>query len=364
MSESENDVFCYVCEKAEKDSQRLIECSYCGKCAHFRCKKLYGSAVASAKSKPFFCSVECCEMCLRGSKQTATNDDIIRELQLLGKAVNEVKQDSDKFRAVLEKSQQQISEIVATSKQIERSQDFLAEQFDHLQADFKSFKEEVGEVKAENSKIRMELKAWQETCGELAGTVDRLEVDLDRVNRAAKVKNAVLLGLPMIENENTVKLASKVCELLKCGFNSATAIVSARRIIGKQQTNGVSPILVSFNSEQEKEELFQRKRAHGTVLTSNICAAYNGSTRTVTIRDELTVYGRELLQEAKSLQETLKIKYIWPGRDGKILLKRQDGSKIEKITSKLQLASLQPTNLKRVLNVSGTSPPLIPQPKR
>lgn len=83
-------------------------------------------------------------MCLRGSKQTATNDDIIRELQLLGKAVNEVKQDSDKFRAVLEKSQQQISEIVATSKQIERSQDFLAEQFDHLQADFKSFKEKSG----------------------------------------------------------------------------------------------------------------------------------------------------------------------------------------------------------------------------
>ena len=364
MSEAEDDFFCYVCTKLEKETVRLIECSYCGKYAHFRCKKLFGNAAKRAKSKPFFCSVECSEMCLQASRQTTTNDDIIRELQLLGKVVKEVKVDSENFRLMFQQTQMQISEIVSTSRQIEKSQDFLAEQFDRLQADFKTFKEEVGCVRAENSKIHQELRVWHETCGELAGSVDRLEDDMDRINRAAKAKNAVILGLPMVENENTVGLVSKLCMLLKCDFDCSTAIAATRRIIGKERMNGVSPTIVSFSSEEEKEQLFQRKRSHGVVLASSICEALNGSPKTITIRDEMTSYGRELLQQAKSLQESLKIKYVWPGRGGKILLKRQDEAKIEQISSKLQLSGLQPTSYKRVLNLSGISPPAVPQSKR
>lgn len=100
------------------------------------------------------------------------------------------------------------------------------------------------------------------------------------------------------------------------------------------------------------------------ILVSSFGAAFKGSTRTVTIRDELTAYGRELLQQTKNLQETLKIKYVWPGRGGKILMKRQDGSKVEQISSKLQLADLPATNFKRALNVSGASPPIVPEFKR
>lgn len=127
-------------------------------------------------------------MCLQASRQATTNDDIIRELQRLGKSVKEVKQDSERFRMAFEQTQQQISQIVITSKQIEKSQEFLAEQFDKIQVDFKSFKEEIGYVKAENSKIRQELQVWKETCKDLVGTVDRLEIDLDKINRTAKVK--------------------------------------------------------------------------------------------------------------------------------------------------------------------------------
>lgn len=107
-----------------------------------------------------------------------------------------------------------------------------------------------------------------------------------------------------------------------------------------------------------------RKRAYGVVLASSVCAAFNGSTRTVILREEMTSYGRELLQQAKNLQETLKIKYVWPGRGGKILLKRQDGSKIEQVSSKLQLAELPATNFKRALNLSGVSPPIVSHTKR
>ncbi|XP_062547411.1 uncharacterized protein LOC134212998 isoform X2 [Armigeres subalbatus] len=364
MSDEEDEYFCYICAKPETNVTRLIECVQCNKYAHFRCKKLFGNAVTRAKSKPFFCSVDCSQMSSHNIRQTTTNDDIIHELQVLGNAVKGVKHDSEKFRLLFEDTRMQIADIVSTSKQIEKSQVFLTHQFDQLTADFKSFKEEVGSVKAENSKIRKELKMWQDTCGDLVGSVDRLEVDMDNINRSAKAKNAVILGLPAMQDEDTVELVCMLCKLLNCEFVGTSVIQCARRINGKQHMNGVPPIVVQFTSEREKEELFRRKRAYGVVLASKVRDVFNGSTHTITIRDEMTAYGRDLLQQAKNLQETLKIKYVWPGRDGKILLRRQDGGKIEQISSKLQLAGLQPTNSKRVLNLSGISPPNVPQSKR
>lgn len=46
------------------------------------------------------------------------------------------------------------------------------------------------------------------------------------------------------------------------------------------------------------------------------------------------------------------------------MLKRQDGSKIEQVSSKLQLAELPATNFKRALNLSGVSPPIVSHTKR
>lgn len=358
--------YCYICGKSESISSLLIECVQCGKKAHFKCKKLFGNVITKVQSKPYFCSVDCSEMTGKGNKQAvmATNDDIIRELRSLGLSVKEVQLESAKFREMFEQTQAQITVLISTSKQIEQSQEFLAGQFDSLQADFKSFKEELAGVKAENSRSRKELDVCKDTCAELIDTVDRLEVDLDRINRASLSKSAVVLGLPTVENENTPGLISKLCEVLNCSFTNTPVIVGAKRLLGKGAVNGVAPILVSFSCERDKEELFQRKRSYGVLLASKISDAFNGSKRTVTVRDEMTAYGRELLRIAKDLQERLNIKYVWPGRGGKILLKRHDGGKIEQIGSKQQLHQLAPTRNKRSLQSPGSSPPTGPLPKR
>lgn len=364
MSNDSEGEFCYVCEQSEPDPLRLIECTQCGKKSHFRCKKLFGNVIAKVRNKPYYCSVDCREMSTKSNKQEATNDDIIRELKSLGLSVKEVQQESAKFRAMFEQTQVQMSELITTSKQIERSQEFLAGQFDSLQVDFQAFKEEVGYVKAESSKLRKELDIWKNTCGVLVDTVDQLEVDLDRINRASISKNAVIIGLPMVEAENTLELLSRFCEVLNCSFTSAPAIVEAKRLTGKRTSNGVAPILITFSCERDKEELFQRKRSYGVLPASKICDAFSGSKRAVTVRDEMTVYGRELLRIAKDLQEELKIKYVWPGRGGKVLLKRYDGGKVEQISSKQQLHQLAPTNHKRTLKSPGSSPISGPLPKR
>lgn len=47
----------------------------------------------------------------------------------------------------------------------------------------------------------------------------------------------------------------------------------------------------------------------------------------VTLRDELTPLSLELLKELRGSQEQLNIKYVWAGREGVILAKKDENSK-------------------------------------
>lgn len=48
-----------------------------------------------------------------------------------------------------------------------------------------------------------------------------------------------------------------------------------------------------------------------------------------------------LFQELKELQGTLKLRYVWPGRDGAIMVRKSDNSKAIPIHSRQDLHKLQ-----------------------
>lgn len=80
MSDIENDAVCYVCEKVEPNLSRLISCVYCGRFAHFRCKRLFGNVITKVKKKPYLCSVECSEMNSHINQKNVNLDAVVAEL--------------------------------------------------------------------------------------------------------------------------------------------------------------------------------------------------------------------------------------------------------------------------------------------
>lgn len=181
-----------------------------------------------------------------------------------------------------------------------------------------------------------------------------MEMELDKVNRSTLLKNAVLLGVPLVENENTLNLVHKIGEVLNCTLDG-NAIVGARRLIVKDSVRKDGPILVTFCTEVAKEQFFERKRQYGVLLVSAVLDGCSGMTNRITIRDEMTTFGRDLLREAKKLQEPYDIKYVWLGRNGAVLMKRSDGAKIHRVESKQELESIMQTIFKRSLDQSGNS---------
>lgn len=68
-----------------------------------------------------------------------------------------------------------------------------------------------------------------------------------------------------------------------------------------------------------------------------------GTQGRVVIRDELTPLSRRLLQELKGLQAALDLRYVWPGRNGAIMVRKTEKSKAIPILSRHDIQKLLQT---------------------
>ncbi|XP_062550774.1 uncharacterized protein LOC134215650 [Armigeres subalbatus] len=301
MSDEDDKIVCYICDKIEENPERIIECVQCAKSVHFRCKKLRGNAVLKAKKRPFYCSVDCADMFARGNQSSDDSNHLISEIKLLAQAVRESKQESAHLRFAFEQSCQKIDTLVKTTLAIEQSQDFMSKQFDVLQKDFDGFKQQLGGLQLENEKFRIEITDWKYKQGAVTSRLDHLEMEVDKMNRGKLSNNAVILGIPTPENENLKTLVIGVGKAVGCIINE-DSVISARRLVGKNRNAQGAPILVTFSSPSIKEKLFEMKRSHGPLQAAEICRSFNGASTRLVIRDELTEFGRELYRETKELQ--------------------------------------------------------------
>lgn len=338
---TDKDIVCMICGAVERDPAKVLECVQCYVCHHFSCKKITGTAVPKMRQKPYFCSVECQKM-----HSAATGADSV--------TANEMRQVLNDFK----QNNAQTLQVVANSMQeIKSSQEFLSAKFDGMMG-------EITSLKTDQKILKSEMNFVKEEYSRLNTTVDNLECELDRLKRATLARNAVLLGIPITHNEIVKEVVLNVAKTIKCDL-PADAITEASRFVDSKGQGKIPPIKIVFADEKSKELFFNTKRAAGQLSASSLGAAYAGSKGRVIIRDELTQHGLTLLRETRDVQEQLDLKYVWPGRDGVILVKKTQDSKIEKIRNRGDICKLGRTN-KRNLNSSmnNTSSSMESSPKR
>lgn len=173
----------------------------------------------------------------------------------------------------------------------------------------------------------------------LVSRVELLEMDSDMKHRLLIATHAVILGVPLRENEDLGVIMNKICRSIRYPINNES-LVSVKRLHTNTAASYSPPIVVVFKSEQVKNKFLECKRVHGPLPVTNIADCLDNSARKITIRDALTPVGQELLREVRQHQSTFGIKYVWPGRNGQILVKRADGAKVDWITNKQQLHEL------------------------
>lgn len=215
---------------------------------------------------------------------------------------------------------------------------------------------EVQAIKSDHKRLKEDVEVLQLQHCAMDETVSNLEVQVDRMNRAALSKNAVILGVPMVPDEDVKKLVHSIALAVKSDL-PLEAVIEARRMLPKesgQPGSRSAPIKVVFSSETHKEELFAKKKLHGLLLSSVISnpeGSSNGGNRII-IRDELTSFGLKLLNQVRTVQEEAELKFVWPGRDGVILAKATNDAKVTSIRSTQDVLKLQRAHPKRQRDTS------------
>lgn len=325
----EVEVFCAVCKKKECDQKRVIECAHCGSWVHFKCKNVLEKNVPKLRSKPYFCTEDCLAAHQSTSRSSAADAVLLNRM-------NEVLSE--------------VTAIKTTVTEIERSQNFISAEFEKLRKDLVT----LGKDHNELAKSVGDLHGKHHT---VSKKVDQLELEVDRLTRAGITKNLVILGLPTVKGEDTTEMVRKVAASVGCKL-SADCIQDSKRLSAKDKGSSSAstvPIKVTFTDEQFKEDLLAQKKAHGQLLPAQVDPKFAAFKNRIVLRDEMTSFGMNLLKEAREAEHLADYKFIWPGRNGAVLVKKSENSSVNVIRSSVDLLKLQPQKSKRPLNSSTSS---------
>lgn len=323
------EIICVVCNETEGDQNKVITCMYCFSSAHFHCKKIIGSAINRIKASLYFCSPNCSEIYQKIMQIQNDKDSVLSSISADWKITvqNVVSAEMSDVR----------SEVRSFTTAIENSQEFLSSKFDSILSEFK-------DLKTENANLKQEIQDLKKAHASLTGIVHKLETNVDKTNRNVTNNNAIFLGLPSIINESASDTINKV--LVKLGITSPSdGIVSVERLFSNSKNgNPIIPIRVVFRSKSFKELLLAKKKGIGKLLSTSIDESWiiNGRPTIINIRDELTPLAMEMINELRESQELLKIKFIWAGRGGTVLVKKDEHSKTELVKNR--------EDLRRVMN--------------
>lgn len=319
-NEIDSDIICTICNKTEPNANKILECLQCHQCHHFSCKKIVGNAVRKWKEKDYYCSVACKE--IHVGRTNPDSPTVMGEVRKVLDAVHHMQEENAKTRSCLEKA----------INDLEKSQEFLCSKFDRINSD-------IGKLSSNQKFLKKDVNYIHEENLSLRETVEDLEGEVDKLKRAKIANNAIILGIPTTQDEQLAEIINKICIALE--FNlPGDAVTELSRLRDPKKEQKFPPIRVVFADVKYKEQLFEKKKSHGTLLTASLGQIFKGVNTKVIIRDEMTSHGLALLRQVREVQEELKLQFVWPGRDGVVLTRKSQGSKIHKIRKRSDIRNL------------------------
>lgn len=156
---------------------------------------------------------------------------------------------------------------------MEKFQSFLSEKLDTLLGEIQSTKSDHKALKTDVENLTFQQQS-------VCDRVDRLELDLDRINRSTVSQNAVIIGIPAVDNENPNEIVRKVAAVVGCQLPD-DVILDVKRLLPKNANRDArpssarpAPIKVCFKTVCHKEELLSKKKK-SRIAASVGCQPFN-----------------------------------------------------------------------------------------
>lgn len=169
----------------------------------------------------------------------------------------------------------------------------------------------------------------------LKDKVHNLEVKLDRTEQLSLNNSVEIFNLPLLQDEKLIKntVISLFNNELKYSCGSESVLECFR--VKTKTINKPGKVIVRFNNADIKSDIINVSRK--TKIYSKSIDGNNNNV--IYINQCVTKFKRDLFVKAKEAKLQLNYKYLWM-RDATIMMRKEDGGKINYIKSVADLGTL------------------------
>ncbi|XP_074639581.1 uncharacterized protein LOC141897836 [Acropora palmata] len=218
-----------------------------------------------------------------------------------------------------------IKALTERCNELEKSQDFVSKKYDTAIAALQSVKSEISNLDKKHTTI---VNSLEEKLGELAGTTDRQDQSLYRVESALDETEQYLRrdcleinGVPISSYENPNQLVKEVGLLAGVEIDDRH-IAAAHKL--PDSKNVKNRLIVKFIQRDKREELYKHRKNLVGKNISHLPSVEDGNGK-IFINESLTSYRKRLFGRIREYKRNNNLKYLWTS-NGKIMLKVNDTS--------------------------------------
>ena len=218
-----------------------------------------------------------------------------------------------------------IKALTERCNELEKSQDFVSKKYDTAIAALQSVKSEISNLDKKHTTI---VNSLEEKLGELAGTTDRQDQSLYRVESALDETQQYLRrdcleinGIPISSYENPNQLVKEVGLLAGVEIDHRH-IAAAHKL--PDSKNVKNRLIVKFIQRDKREELYKHRKNLVGKNISHLPSVEDGNGK-IFINESLTSYRKRLFGRIREYKRNNNLKYLWTS-NGKIMLKVNDTS--------------------------------------
>lgn len=222
----------------------------------------------------------------------------------------------------------QFLELKNTLEELQKSVKFISNDYDDIKVEMSKTNESLIQLKKENDLLKT--------------SVSDLSTRVNLLEQYSRQDNLEISGVPENQAENLTSMVLQLGKTVSCKIETTDILTATRVKKLSAQNNQPRSVIVKVRTTRIRDEILASvtkfNRTHATEKLNSSHLGYGGLKQPVFVSEHLSPLNKAIHAETRKIARAKGYKYVWV-RDGKILLRKDDGSRAIHVKS-LQALSL------------------------
>lgn len=240
--------------------------------------------------------------------KSSINERLVKIEKKLDADLASVRQAQDALSGEVRQMMTSFNKLMEENKLLAEENGKLHQRFDKMEEELNRTKQELSTLKKDHDHTKQELASLRRDQDLTKHEVVSLRNDHEESGQYSRKRNVIIEGLPLVQNEDTTKLALQVISGIGISLKK-TDIEACHRLPVNKSNPQEKPIIVKmFDRKAAEACVFHGRKARPTLASLKLVA---NSTDPVYFKEHLTPFTKKLLFQARQMVHDQLVQFAW-----------------------------------------------------